>query len=71
MGAPQEPDYCGKQYYRGFHKEIALLAHPRFVKVEHYGVCRFVCVGNIRHEIRVYRIAPVAPFRVIEINNIK
>ena len=65
------PDDGGKEDDRAFHKEIALLLHPRLVEVEHDGVRRFVSVGNILHEIRVYGIATVAAARVIEVYHVE
>ena len=65
------PDDCRKEYNGGLYKEITLFLHPRAVQVEHDGICTLVGIGNIRHEGRMDRIAPVAPFRIIEIDHIK
>ena len=65
------PDYCSEQHNRGFNKEIALFLYPRAVQVEHYRIGRFIGVGNIRHEIGVYRIATVRVFGIIKIYHIE
>ena len=55
----QKPDYRSEQDNRRFDKEVSLLAHPRFVKVEHYGIGTFVCVRYVGHELRSNGIATV------------
>ena len=45
--------------------------HPRFIKVEHNGICALVCVRNICHEVRVYGITTMATAWIIEINHIE
>lgn len=65
------PDYCSEQHDWRLHKEIALLLDPSAVQVHHYGVCRLIGVGNIRHERRVYGVAPVGVFRVVKVDDIE
>ena len=63
----EEPYNGGKQDDRRFHEEVALLAHPRLIEVKHYCIGTFVCVGNVGHELRGYRVASVRPLRIVEI----
>ena len=67
----QIPDYTGEQDNRRLYEEIALLLHPRFIEVEHDGVCRFVSIGNILHEVRVNGVATVAAAGVVEVNHVE
>ena len=65
------PYYTRQQNYRRFHEEITLFLNPRLVEIEHYGICRFVCVRNVGHECRCDWIASVAPSGVIEVYHIE
>lgn len=65
------PNYSRQKDNRAFHKEVALLAYPRAVKVEHYRVAGFVSVRNVRHETGVYRVAPMALAWVVKVDNVK
>lgn len=67
----QIPYYTGQQDYRRLHEEVTLLLNPRFVKVEHNGICTLVGIGNIGHKCRMYRIAAMALFRIIEVYDIE
>ena len=67
----QKPDYRGQEDNRRLHKEIALFLNPRLVQIQEYGICRFVGIRNIRHEVRMYRVAPVAAHGVIEIDDVE
>ena len=65
------PDNCSKEDDGRFHEEVTLLLHPRFVEIEHNRVGTLVCVGNIFHEVGVYGVAPMAPSRIVEIDNVE
>ena len=67
----QKPDDSREQYNRRFDKKITLFLHPRLIKVEHYGICALIGIGNIRHEIRVNGVTTVAALRIIEIYHIE
>ena len=60
-----------QQNDRRFHEEISLFLNPRLVEIEHYGVCRFVCVRDVGHERRRNGIASVAPPGIIEVYHIE
>ena len=67
----QIPNNAGKQNDRAFHEEITLLLHPCLIEVEHYGVRRFVGIGNILHKIGVDGITTVATAGVVEVNHVE
>ena len=65
------PDDSREEDDGRFHKEVALLLHPRLVQIEHNGIGTLVSVRNILHEIRVDGIATVAASRVVEVYHVK
>jgi len=67
----QIPNYSRQKNNRAFHEEIALLAYPTAIKVEHYRVAGFVSIRNVRHEAGVYRVASVALAGVVKIDNVE
>ena len=67
----QVPNNGCKQDNRAFHKEVALLAYPRAIKVKHYRVARFISIRYVRHETGVYRVASVALAWVVKIDNVE
>lgn len=59
MGALEIP-YDGRQKdYGGFNKEVTLFLDPTFVQVKHDHIGGFVCIGYIRHELRIDGVATV------------
>ena len=67
----QVPNDSRQKDNRAFHEEVALLAYPTSIEVEHYRVAGFVSVRYVRHETGVYRVASVAPAWVVKIDNVK
>ena len=65
------PDDSREEDDGRFHKEVALLLHPRLIQVEHDGVRALVSVRDILHEIRVDGIATVAASRVVEVYHVE
>ena len=67
----QIPNNSRQKDNRAFHKEVALLAYPTAIKVEHNRVAGFISIRNVRHEAGVYRVASVALAGVVKIDNIE
>lgn len=67
LKALQIPNDSREQHDWRLHKEIALLLQPSAVQVHHDGICGFIGIGNVRHEVRVYWITAMGMFRIIEI----
>ena len=67
----QEPDDGGEEDDGRFHEEVALLLHPCAVEIEHDGVCTFVGIRNVGHEVRVDGVAAVAAARVVEVDDVE
>ena len=67
----QVPDDGGKEDNRTLHEEVALLLHPRLVKVEHNRIGTLVGIRNVRHEVWVDGITAVRPSRVVEVDDIE
>ena len=65
------PYNSGKQDNRRFNEEITLFLYPCLVQIQEDGVCRFVCVTDISHELRIDRITPVRATRIVEVYHIE
>lgn len=71
MGALEIPDDSREEDDGRFHKEVALLLHPRLIEVEHNGIGTLVSVRNIFHEVGMNGIAAVRTPRIVEIDHIE
>ncbi|MNX94910.1 hypothetical protein D3C86_1271580 [compost metagenome] len=67
----QVPNDCSQKYNRAFDEKIALLLYPAAIEVQHYRICCFVSIRDIRHEIEIKRIATVALSGVIKVDDIE